>query len=148
MAIAGAVLPLPEESDLVSKNEADGDDALQEILSTGNSAAASATNEEPFDEVYVGHGAHARREESEGDRERLRPELLKGIQLNVRVELGSRSMPLKEALTLDEGSVIDLKRGSDDPVNLYVSDQLLARGVVMVVDDCFCVRITEVLPPS
>ena len=77
-----------------------------------------------------------------------RPELLRAIQLGVRVELGRRSVPLKDALRLDAGSVIDLERSGDDPVDLYVNDQLLARGIVMVVDDRFCVRITEVLPPA
>ena len=44
--------------------------------------------------------------------------------------------------------MIDLERGGDDPVDLYVNDQLLARGAVVVVDDRFCIRITEVLPPA
>ncbi len=75
----------------------------------------------------------------------MRPELLKGIHLRVRAELGRRSLVLKDALSLDQGSVIDLETRGDDPVNLYVNDVLMARGIVTVVDDCFCIRITEVL---
>jgi flagellar motor switch protein FliN len=119
---------------------------LNEILTNGKTLAASATSEAPFEEVKVADEDPAFREEDSPDAE-LKPELLWGIQLRVRVELGRRSLALKDALRLGAGSVIDLERGGDDPVNLYVNDQLLARGVVMVVDDHFCVRVTEVLPP-
>ncbi len=120
---------------------------MNEILTSANTLAASTASEAPFEEVKTADGDPPSREEGPPEAE-LRPELLRGIQLPVRVELGRRSVPLKDALTLDVGSVIDLERGGDDPVNLYVNDQLLARGVVMVVDDCFCIRITEVLPPT
>ena len=132
---------------MVSKRDPTGDETLNEILTSANTLAASTASEAPFEEVKIADGDPPSREEGPPEAE-LRPELLKGIQLPVRVELGRRSVSLKDALTLDVGSVIDLERGGDDPVNLYVSDQLLARGVVMVVDDCFCIRITEVLPPD
>lgn len=132
---------------MVSKKESTGNETLNEILTNGNKLAASTTPEAPFEEVKVADEELASREK-DGSESELKPELLRGIQLRVRVELGRRSVALKDALRLDAGSVIDLERGGDDPVNLYVNDQLLARGVVMVVDDRFCVRVTEVLPPA
>ncbi|MBI4602748.1 MAG: FliM/FliN family flagellar motor switch protein [Planctomycetes bacterium] len=81
---------------------------------------------------------------ADADGRRPRPELLKGVHLKVRAELGRAHLSLKEALQLAPGSVVDLEKLADDPVDLYVNDLLVARGEVLVVNDCYCVRITEV----
>jgi flagellar motor switch protein FliN/FliY len=83
---------------------------------------------------------HARSESS------IAGELARSLRLRVRVELGRVSMPLSEALALAPGSVLDLARSAGDPVTLLVSDVPVARGQVLVVDDRFCLRVTEVLP--
>jgi len=91
-----------------------------------------------FEEVgAVGTGAA-------NDWRRPRADILKGVHLKVRVELGSVQLPLKDALQLGPGSVVDLDKLADDPVEIYVHDLLVARGEVLVVNDCFCVRVTEV----
>ncbi len=69
----------------------------------------------------------------------------RGIHLSVRAELGRTRMKLKDAVELEAGAVVDLDRKPGDPVDLLVEGVVIARGVVLVVDDCFCVRITEVL---
>ena len=79
---------------------------------------------------------------------RPRSELLKGIHLKVRAELGRARLLLKDALQLGPGSVVDLEKLSDDPVDLYVNDLLIARGEVLVMNECFCIRITEVFGPG
>jgi len=76
---------------------------------------------------------------------RSRGELLRGVHLKVRVELGRARIPLKEAIELAPGSVVELDQLADAPVDIYVNDLLLARGEILVVNDCFCVRIHEVL---
>lgn len=73
-----------------------------------------------------------------------RTDLFRSVHLKVRVELGRVRLPLKEVLHLGPGSVVDLERLADDPVDIYVDDLLIARGEVLVVNDCFCVRVTEV----
>jgi flagellar motor switch protein FliN/FliY len=84
----------------------------------------------------------------DGETRRPRSELLKGIHLKVRAELGRARLPLKDALQLAPGSVVDLEKLADDPVDLYVNDLLIARGEVLVMNDCFCIRITEVFTPG
>ena len=74
--------------------------------------------------------------------------LLSEISLEVRVELGRTRMPLGDALRLASGSVVDLERLVDEPVDLYVNDILVARGEIVVVNESFCVRITEVTPAA
>src|SRR4029450_8780731 len=71
-----------------------------------------------------------------------RAELLRGVHLRVRAELGRTRLPLREALEIRPGSVLDLEKLADDPVDLYVNDLLIARGEVLVVNDCFCIRVT------
>lgn len=132
---------------MVSKRESTENETLNEILTKGKTPPAPTTAGEALEEVKLSSRAPAAGERDASELE-LRPDLLRGVHLRVRVELGRRSVPLKDALRLDVGSVIDLQKCGDDPVNLYVDDLLLARGVVMVVDDCFCIRVTEVLPTT
>ena len=102
----------------------------------GLSGAAGA---EPFAEVDLGG------EPTGSDARRTRPDLLRGVHLKVRVELGRKRILLKDALELAPGSVVDLEKLAEEPVDLYVNDLLIARGEVLVVNDCFCIRITEVM---
>ncbi len=72
--------------------------------------------------------------------------LLMDVPLRISVELGRTRLSVREVLDLQEGSVVELHRAAGDPVDVYVNDRLVARGEVVVVDDCFAVRITELLP--
>ncbi len=83
-------------------------------------------------------------DDADPDARRSRSDLFRSVHLKVRVELGRVHLPLKDALQLGPGSVVDLDKLADDPVEIYVNDLLIARGEVIVVNDCFCVRVTEV----
>ena len=72
-------------------------------------------------------------------------ELLNDVELGVTVELGRTRMLLKEILQLAPGSVIELDRAAGGPVDLLVNNTLIARGEVVVIDEEFGIRITEVL---
>jgi len=70
--------------------------------------------------------------------------LLVEVPLQITVELGRSRMTVREILDLKQGSVIELNRTAGDPVDVFVNDHLVARGEVVVVDDNFGVRITEI----
>jgi flagellar motor switch protein FliN/FliY len=72
-------------------------------------------------------------------------ELLNDVELGVTVELGRTRMLLREILQLAPGSVIELDRAAGGPVDLLVNNTLIARGEVVVIDEEFGIRITEVL---
>jgi flagellar motor switch protein FliN/FliY len=113
---------------------------LDDILRRAQAPAGPpGANPRPFEEVG-GEG-----EAAEDESRRTRADLLRGVHLKVRVELGRSRILLKDALDLGPGSIVDLEKLADEPVDLYVNDLLIARGEVLVVNDCFCVRITEVL---
>ncbi len=75
-------------------------------------------------------------------------DLLMDIHLRVVVELARTQMQLRQVMDLQDGSVIELDRLAGDPVDVYVNDRLFAKAEVIVVDDNFGVRITELVSPS
>ncbi len=72
-------------------------------------------------------------------------DLLMDIALDVVIELGRTTMPLKEVLELGPGAVIELDKLAGDPVDILVNDKLVARGEVVVIEENFGVRITEIV---
>jgi flagellar motor switch protein FliN/FliY len=57
-------------------------------------------------------------------------------------------MPLREVVTLQSGSVFELDKLSAEPIDLYVSNILIARGEVVIVDDKYAVKISELNPQA
>jgi flagellar motor switch protein FliN len=72
-------------------------------------------------------------------------ELLKDVELNVKIELGRSRMLVEDVLKLTEGSVVELDKLAGDPVDVFVNDRLVARGEVLVLNDNFCVRVNEIV---
>ena len=72
-------------------------------------------------------------------------DLLKDVDLNVKIELGRTRMLIEDVLRLGEGSVVELDKLAGDPVDVFVNEQLVARGEVLVLNDNFCVRINEIV---
>jgi flagellar motor switch protein FliN/FliY len=67
------------------------------------------------------------------------------VGVKLTVELGSCQMPMRDLLQLAAGSVVQLDKASDAPVDLYVSGKLFARGEVVVVEGRIGIRITELI---
>jgi len=72
-------------------------------------------------------------------------EFLGGIELEALVELGRARLTIGEVLELGPGSVVRLDKMLGDPVELMIRDRLIARGEVVVVDDKFGLRVTEIV---
>ncbi len=72
-------------------------------------------------------------------------DLLRDVDLNVKIELGRSRMLVEDVLKLSEGSVVELDKLAGDPVDVFVNDRLVARGEVLVLNDNFCVRINEIV---
>lgn len=67
------------------------------------------------------------------------------IPLRVTAELGRTKMTVKELINLGQGSVIELKKVAGEPLDIYVNDKLIARGEVVVVNEKFGIRLTDVI---
>ncbi len=72
-------------------------------------------------------------------------DLLRDVELNVKIELGRSRMLVEDVLKLGEGSVVELDKLAGDPVDVFVNDRLVARGEVLVLNDNFCVRVNEIV---
>jgi flagellar motor switch protein FliN/FliY len=72
-------------------------------------------------------------------------ELLHGVDMEVTVEIGRTRMTVRELLELSPGAVLELDRAAGSPADLLVNGRLIARGEVVVVDEDFGLRVTEIV---
>ena len=99
----------------------------------------------PFGQVTVdgaGNRAIAQAEDLNG------LELLLDIPLELSVELGRVRMLVKDVVELGTGSIVEIDKAAGEPVDVLVNGRLVARGEVVVIEDNFGVRITEILNPQ
>ncbi|MFF5232031.1 flagellar motor switch protein FliN [Dactylosporangium sp. NPDC000521] len=75
-------------------------------------------------------------------------DLLHDVEMEVTAELGRTRMSVRELLSLAPGAVIELDRAAGGPADLLVNGRLIARGEVVVIDENFGIRITEIVGPS
>jgi flagellar motor switch protein FliN len=71
-------------------------------------------------------------------------QLVMDVELNVSLRFGQRQLPLREVLELTSGSVIELDRMVDEPVELLLDGKLVARGEAVIVDGNYGLRVTEI----
>ncbi|NVM23041.1 MAG: flagellar motor switch protein FliN [Desulfobacterales bacterium] len=69
------------------------------------------------------------------------------IPLEISVELGRNRLLINDLLQLGQGSVVELTKLADEPMDIYVNGKLFARGEVVVVNEKFGVRLTDVISP-
>lgn len=67
------------------------------------------------------------------------------VKVKVTVQLGSVQLPMRDVLELSAGSVVQLQQHASDPVGLFVNDKLVAYGEVVVIEDNFGIKITELV---
>ena len=72
-------------------------------------------------------------------------QLLMGVPLDISVEIGSARRKVKEILEFTQGTIIELERQAGAPVDIIVNGNLIAKGDIVVIDDNFAVRITEIM---
>jgi flagellar motor switch protein FliN/FliY len=121
-----------------------GKDALQESINAmleSSMTAASTNSSEPMASETNGSGAA-------GISGSTAINMLMDVNLLFTVELGRTQMSVKHVLELQKGSVVELDRVAGEAVDIYVNEHLMARGEVVVVDDKFGVRITELIAPE
>jgi len=88
--------------------------------------------------IQEGNGSHF---------EKYDLDLILDIPLEVRVELGKVKMLVNELLQLGQGSILELNRQVGDQLEIYVNEKLIAKGEVVVVDEKFGIRVTDIVSP-
>lgn len=111
-------------------------------------AREAHVSDEEMSEILSGFDAGEEEEENSNGQTRPSPENLEmilDIKLDVTARLGTVELPIGEVLNLGPGSILEVGHLVDEPVELLVNDKLIARGDVVVVDEKFGLRITEIL---
>ncbi len=83
-----------------------------------------------------------------GQQESKNLDMLLDIPLQVTVELGRTNRSVKDILEMSSGSIIELDKLAGEPVDILVNSRLIAKGEVVVIDENFGVRISDIVSPS
>jgi flagellar motor switch protein FliN/FliY len=75
-------------------------------------------------------------------------DFLLDIPLEISVELGNAKIKIGELLKLRQGSVVELNRLTDEPLEIFVNKKLMAHGEVVVVNEKFGIRLTNIISPG
>lgn len=135
--------PVVEEADAVEPEAVAYDavpaaEAVREPVAVGAPAAAAAPDA-GFRSTVPGVGAEGHGQVA------TRLDQLTNVQMEVTVEIGRTRMSVGELLGLAPGQVVELDRAAGAPVDLFVNGTLLARGEVVVIDEDFGFRVTEIV---
>jgi flagellar motor switch protein FliN/FliY len=71
--------------------------------------------------------------------------VLKGIPIDLAIVLGSTHLPIRQILKMSRGAMIPFDCGHDDPTLVYVNEELVAKGRVLVEDERMSLEITEII---
>ena len=115
------------------------------VKDEGAGEGAGETAVEEKEEVIDEEGSAETAGEESGEPASL--DLILDIPLAVTVELGRSKMLINDLLQLGQGSVIELTKLVGDPLEVLVNDKLVARGEVVVVNEKFGVRLTDIVTP-
>ena len=74
-------------------------------------------------------------------------DLILDVPLKVTVELGRTRMQIRDVLDLGKGSVVELDKLAGEPVDMLVNGKLIAKGEVVVIDENFGIRVTDIVSP-
>lgn len=78
----------------------------------------------------------------------LNLDVILDVPITLALEVGRARVPIRNLLQLNPGSVIELERSAGEPLDLYVNGTLIAHGEVVVINDRFGVRLTDVVSPA
>jgi flagellar motor switch protein FliN/FliY len=102
-------------------------------------AKAEAAVAAQFDEV---------RDDAEPSPRDINLEVILDVAVTLSMEVGRTRIPIRNLLQLNQGSVVELDRTAGEPLDVYVNGTLIAHGEVVVINDKFGIRLTDVVSPA
>ncbi len=144
--------PPEDEFKIVNEDDADEDDAEEAMLQMLEGLPEESDKATP-DDINFGSAAASKAEfqqlqEPAGDQDQRNIDLLMDVDLPVSIELGRTKMAISDILGLGPGSVVELNKLAGEPVDLLVNYKVVAKGEVVVVDENFGLRITQLMTPE
>jgi len=101
-----------------------------DVLLQGASSADNEDSAEPFESLS------------------LDSDLLRNIPVTISVEVGRTSLPIKALMQLTQGSVVELDRLAGEALDLLVNNTLVAQGEIVLVNERYGIRLTQIVPKS
>ena len=138
---------LPADGAEQPEGDADADmmAALEDLPSEEQQANVDDID---FAEADVSKAEFQQLSEPAGDPEGRNIDLLMDVNLPISIELGRTKMSISDILALGPGSVVELNKLAGEPVDLLVNQKVVARGEVVVIDENFGVRVTQLMTPE
>jgi len=138
-AARNAAPPRPPQPDIATQD-------IEYLLSQAEKALESV-NSGPLGDAPAGVSSYRLPEFSPAapTTEAATLDLIRDVELDLKIELGRTHMYLEDVLKLRRGSVVPLDKMAGDPVDIFVNGRLIARGEVLVLNDNFCVRVAELI---
>ncbi len=130
--------PAEEVKEAKNDEEIGWDDVQEEMKASAKPVEKKEVSSVRFEEIKQGKAKKAA----------LDLDFILDIPLTVTVELGRGRMLISELLKLGQSSLIELTKIAGEPMDVFVNDRLIARGEVVVVDEKFGVRLTDIVPPA
>lgn len=132
--------PMAESSAAAGKSDDDlkWDDVQNELEQSQVGKPTVEVKAASFEEVTKG----------EAPKQQLDLDFILDIPLYLTVELGRNRMLISELLQLGQGSVVEMTKLAGEPMDVYVNQRLIARGEVVVVNEKFGVRLTDIVSPA
>jgi len=141
-----------EDSKVDNKDHApqgDSEDAMLTMLNNLPKEDSGTPPEEiNYDQTPAAKAEFQQLSRPAGKQEPMNMDLLMDINLPVSIELGRTKMSIAEILGLGPGSVVELNKLAGEPVDVLVNYKLVAKGEVVVIDENFGVRITQLMTPE
>ena len=129
-------------SDVEDELKANKDEILSQAAGEGNeNGDGTSSTEEAEGEKGFSSGVSLK----EGD---LDINFLLDVNLTIKVEVGRTEMLIEDLLKLEENSVVDLDSMVGQPLNIRANEKLVARGEIVVINEKFAVRITDIISPD
>lgn len=138
------------ESEVPGKSQPVTDANVDELLKFAETSAPSApsiTSARPAAKMSYAPFNLDQFPETAEAKSQANIDMLMNVALSVKIELGKCRMRVKDILSLSKGSVVELDKLAGDPLDIFVNEQLVAKGEILVLgDDTFCIRVTEIIP--
>lgn len=117
---------------------------------TAQSTAQTEAQEQPWDDALAeAEAAHSETVTSSASKPAMNDlDLIMDIPVKLSVELGRTKITIKQLLELAQGSVVELDGLAGEPMDILINGYLIAQGEVVVLDDKYGIRITEIVTPS
>ncbi|MGC3979898.1 MAG: flagellar motor switch protein FliN [Steroidobacteraceae bacterium] len=82
------------------------------------------------------------------DQKDVKLDVILDVPVTLSMEVGRTRIPIRNLLQLNQGSVVELERAAGEPLDVYINGTLIAHGEVVVVNEKFGIRLTDVISPQ